>query len=212
MRSGEPGVSRHTVTGRRDFTDSLTLYTFATACLLRPHCCYRNSASFQKKLQSQKSILVRSTVRLHCLDDFLPYLLNTYFPDAGFCFILFTPLAPRMARLQLKLWNSSRRLWSGGAVRLKSRPSTMTFCRLAARLVQMLLRQVWPPAGCAQQAVPPGAPRSIAARARAALARLERCHLQPAEQHPRSRRRRGLQQRQQRAVGADACAAAAAEG
>ena len=91
-----------------------------------------------------------------------------------------------MARLELKLWNSSRRLWSGGAVRLKSRPSTMTFCRLAARLVQMLLRQVWPPAGCAQQAVPPGAPRSIAARARAALARLERCHLQPAEQHPRS--------------------------
>ena len=99
---------------------------------------------------------------------------------------LFTPLAPRMARLELKLWNSSRRLWSRGAVRLKSRPSTMTFRRLAARLVQMLLRQVWPPAGCAQQAVPPGAPRSIAARARAALARLERCHLQPAEQHPRS--------------------------
>jgi hypothetical protein len=103
-----------------------------------------------------------------------------------FCFTIHPPGpsdgAPRTQVVEL----SSRRLWSGGAVRLKSRPSTMTFCRLAARLVQMLLRQVWPPAGCAQQAVPPGAPRSIAARARAALARLERCHLQPAEQHPRS--------------------------
>ena len=30
----------------------------------------------------------------------------------------------------------------------------MPFCRLAARLVQILLRQVWPPAGCARRVVP----------------------------------------------------------
>ena len=34
------------------------------------------------------------------------------------------------------------------------RPSTMPFCQLAARLIQILLRQVWPPAGCARRVVP----------------------------------------------------------
>ena len=38
--------------------------------------------------------------------------------------------------------------------RLTPRPSTMPFCRLAARLVKILLRQVWPPAGSARRVVP----------------------------------------------------------
>ena len=75
--------------------------------------------------------------------------------------------------------------WLRGWSRCYGAPPSLAACGLCS-------------AGCA--------PRSIAARdmaeVRAALARLERCHLQTAVEHPRSRRRRGLQQCQQRAVGA----------